>query len=708
MTRWTVVALLLVCAALAAVGFGAVMRSRRDRAELVARFADERLKQVQAAARRVEDDLADIGADLRFASQFAQSATSPAERTRELGALLAVVRPYRLLAVYDGAGSRTLLVRDPIATDMPTPAAFDAPMHAAATRAVAARSGEIVMSPAVPGDPTGWYRVFATPLARMAPDGSPGAIALLVHTQSYFDKLGLVATRPGSSLLLLSATGGTAPATAPALARAVAGLDAGRAGAPRLADLVVRMRAGDTGSVTLPAAEAQVIGLEPSGYIAAFAPIRLRTGRFWSVATFTSTSAVRSHERAALVRLAATSSAIVFCLLAFGAYVVVATRRSAAMRERLRQADRLSHLHEKAEKILDNVPAGVMALGEDGQITAVNRSLRERIPAPAVGATLAAAFPGAPAATVARLESLLEAARTHGRVQSLLGEPLALFGEEGRYSVHVVPLEPRFPEARFLLVIEDLTEVRSLESQLLRAEKLATVGVLAAGIAHEIGTPLGVVRGRAEYVLDKLGAAHGQAGGLQEIVDQIDHVSRTIVQLLDFARVKPAAVQPVSVGPLATAIADLLRLEASRRKVSITVDVPDDLAPVAADPDQLQQVLVNLVMNACDACSPKGRVGITARAEESGPAAGWGRVRIDVTDDGCGIPPEHSSQVFDPFFTTKKRGQGTGLGLSIAAQIVRNHGGQIELDSEPGRGTCISVLWPAAAAPSEEHHGVAS
>ncbi|MCU0620052.1 MAG: ATP-binding protein [Gemmatimonadales bacterium] len=708
MTRWTVVALLLVCAALAAVGVGAVMRSNRDRAELMARFAAERLGQVQATARRVEEDLGDIGADLRFASQFAQSATSAAERSRELGALLAVVRPYRLLAVYDGSGTRTLLVRDPLAEDTPEPAIFDPPMQAAAMRAATARPGELVMSPPIPGDATGWYRVFAVPLSRTAPEGPRGAIALLVHTQSFFDKLHLVATEPTSPLLLLSATGGPTPATAPELARAVADLDAGRGTAPDFADLVAKMRAGETGSMHIPGDEARALGLPPSGYRAAFAPIRLRTGRYWSVATLTSTSALRTHERAALLRLAATSGAIIVCLLAFGAYVVVATRRSAGLRERLLQADRLSHLHEKTEKILDNVPAGVMALAEDGQITAVNRFLRDRIPAAAVGSKLNAAFPEAPVATVARLESLLEGARSQGRVQSLLGGTMALFGEEGRYSIHAVPLEPRFPEARFLLVIEDLTEVRSLESQLLRAEKLATVGVLAAGIAHEIGTPLGVVRGRAEYVLDKLGAAHAQAGGLQEIVDQIDHVSRTIVQLLDFARVKPAAVQPVAVGPLATAIADLLRLEASRRKVSITVDVPDDLTPVAADPDQLQQVLVNLVMNACDACSPNGRVGITARAEESGPAAGWGRVRIDVTDDGCGIPPEHSSQVFDPFFTTKKRGQGTGLGLSIAAQIVRNHGGEIALDSEPGRGTCMSVLWPAAAASNEEHHDVAS
>jgi signal transduction histidine kinase len=250
-----------------------------------------------------------------------------------------------------------------------------------------------------------------------------------------------------------------------------------------------------------------------------------------------------------------------------------------------------------------------------------------------------------------------------------------------------------------LLVIEDVSEVRALTSQLLRAEKLATVGVLAAGIAHEIGTPLGVVRGRAEYLLGKLGEGHAQAPAIRVMVDQIDVVSRTIRQLLDFSRVKPGLVQPVDVAPVARAVAELLRFEAERRKVAVDVDVPEGLPPALADADQLQQVLVNLVMNACDACKPGGRVHLEARrAEQAGPGD-LAALRIAITDDGCGIAPEHREQVFDPFFTTKKRGQGTGLGLTIAAQIVRNHGGQIELESEPSRGTRVTLAWPAARRP---------
>jgi signal transduction histidine kinase len=394
---------------------------------------------------------------------------------------------------------------------------------------------------------------------------------------------------------------------------------------------------------------------------------------------------------------AASSAALGVGLVGLGALIVFAARRAVTLRERLRHADEIARLHEQTQKILDNIPTGVLALSDAGITVAANRALRERMPPAALGAPLADAFPEAPTATIHRLRALVEQTRVSSRVQSLFGARLALFGEEEPYNIHVVPLEPRFPHTRFLLVIEDLSEVRALESQLVRAEKLATVGTLAAGIAHEIGTPLGVVRGRAAYVLTKLGRDHPQALGVQVIIDQIDQVAGTLRQLLDFARVWPAVVRAVSVALVARAVVSLLAAEAQHRRVDLALDVPDDLPPVAADPAQLEQVLVNLVMNACDAEPGGGHVTIRARPEPPAEPATWQRVRLDVVDDGGGILPEHLDQVFDPFFTTKKPGTGTGLGLAIAAQIVRNHGGEIDLESTPGSGTCVTVWWPAVA-----------
>jgi two-component system sensor histidine kinase HydH len=237
-----------------------------------------------------------------------------------------------------------------------------------------------------------------------------------------------------------------------------------------------------------------------------------------------------------------------------------------------------------------------------------------------------------------------------------------------------------------------------------RAEKLATTGILAAGIAHEIGTPLGVVRGRAEYLLGKTAPGSAQASGLEVIIEQIDQVSRTLRQLLDFSRIQPAAARATPVGPAVQRILELLGLEAQRRSVAFSSAVAPDLPPVWADPDQLQQVLVNLAMNAFDACGSGGRVSLGASPGEG--AQGWG-VRLTVRDDGCGVPEELRERVFDPFFTTKKRGQGTGLGLAIVAQLVRNHGGQIELESAEGQGTCVTVLWPTAARAPQAEAGAA-
>ena len=232
--------------------------------------------------------------------------------------------------------------------------------------------------------------------------------------------------------------------------------------------------------------------------------------------------------------------------------------------------------------------------------------------------------------------------------------------------------------------------VRSLELQLTRAEKLATTGVLAAGIAHEVGTPLGIIRARAELLLDQLPQADGKRA-LEAIIQQIDRISSTIRQVLDFSRAQPVEVRSVAAAAAVRSSIDLLDHRFQQQRLKLDVDLPTDLPPVAADPNQLQQVFINLLLNACDACSPGGTISIAARQ-----TGGDARVRFEIADDGCGIPDEQLLAVFDPFFTTKKRGEGTGLGLPVAASIVRNHGGDIALTSAAGQGTTVTVSWPIA------------
>jgi signal transduction histidine kinase len=235
-----------------------------------------------------------------------------------------------------------------------------------------------------------------------------------------------------------------------------------------------------------------------------------------------------------------------------------------------------------------------------------------------------------------------------------------------------------------------LANTRDLENQLVRAEKLMTVGVLSTEIAHEIGSPLAVIRGRAEQVLREVPAGP-RAEDLRVIIKHIDSVASTIRQLLDFSRRPRNERRPIAIELVVERARDLLQWKLAGRKQELVVTIPPGLPTLSADPDQLQQVLVNLLLNACDASEPGRRVTLAATA------AGEEAVKLEIGDEGSGIAPEHMEAVFDPFFTTKQRGEGTGLGLPIAASIVRNHGGQLSLRSVPGKGTTATVLWPTRA-----------
>jgi len=228
-------------------------------------------------------------------------------------------------------------------------------------------------------------------------------------------------------------------------------------------------------------------------------------------------------------------------------------------------------------------------------------------------------------------------------------------------------------------------ELNQLEHQLVRAEKLATVGVLTAGLAHELGTPLAIIRGRAEIL-----AESNKWPDLETILEQSDHISNTLRQVLDFSRAQPVSVQAIDVMAACEKVGALLDFRLRQKRIGWQAEASGGPLAVAADPDQLQQVLVNLVLNAVDACGPGGRIQL--HAERCEVPAGF--IRLEVTDDGCGIPATMLDAVFDPFFTTKPKGEGTGLGLPVTASIVRNHGGQISIRSTEGKGTTVTLLLP--------------
>ena len=228
--------------------------------------------------------------------------------------------------------------------------------------------------------------------------------------------------------------------------------------------------------------------------------------------------------------------------------------------------------------------------------------------------------------------------------------------------------------------------------QLRHAERLATVGKLASGVAHELGTPLNVISARAKMIVN------GRSEGLEIqsdaaiIVHQTDRITAIIRQLLDFARQRPPRRRPEDLESVCAQAVRMLEPIARKRAVELRVEVMGEGSTAVVDSGQIQQVLTNLVVNGIHA-QPEGGV-VRVRIGATPPAALEGHARIEVEDEGEGMAPEIEERVFEPFFTTKDVGQGTGLGLSVAYGIVREHGGQITVASEPGRGTRFTIDLP--------------
>jgi len=247
-----------------------------------------------------------------------------------------------------------------------------------------------------------------------------------------------------------------------------------------------------------------------------------------------------------------------------------------------------------------------------------------------------------------------------------------------------------------------------LERQVQQAQKLATVGRLASEVAHEVGTPLNIASGRAEVIQKGLPPDHPLSRHVVTILRQIERISGIIRQLLEYARPRRPAVRPVPVGPMLARTVELLEPLAHQRQVNVETRVPDSLPPILADPDQAQQVLLNLMTNALDATPPGGQVRLTAG--QTDPEINGTRPRIErgrpegtlltlvVSDTGRGMPRDQLEQIFEPFFSTKERRGGTGLGLPIVEDIVRSHRGAIEVQSAEGAGTTVLLRWPTASA----------
>ncbi len=238
-----------------------------------------------------------------------------------------------------------------------------------------------------------------------------------------------------------------------------------------------------------------------------------------------------------------------------------------------------------------------------------------------------------------------------------------------------------------IAIVKDVTQIKELEKQIQHSDKLALIGQIAAGIAHEIGTPLNVISGNAEYVMMEMGENNPYKEELETIISQAERIANLIKQLLEFARPRKPNYTKVNVNNELHHVVELLKHQFEKSNIKLNLKFSEDIPSIYADCSQIHQVFLNIIVNAIQAINQNGVIEIETFAKD-------GYVNIKFRDNGVGILPEHIHKIFEPFFTTKEAGKGTGLGLAVSKRIIDEHNGKIEVESTPGKGTVFTVKFP--------------
>jgi PAS domain S-box-containing protein len=239
-----------------------------------------------------------------------------------------------------------------------------------------------------------------------------------------------------------------------------------------------------------------------------------------------------------------------------------------------------------------------------------------------------------------------------------------------------------------VVMMKDVGERKRLQAQLRKTERMAELGTVASGMAHEIGTPMNVILGRAEYLMERV-QDEPIKKGLQTIVSQVERITKVMNQLLSFARRRTPERRAVDLKEIVEASVEIFQERFARNRIQVELDLDMPCPQIHADPDQMHQVLINLIMNAVHAMPEGGKLRI-------GMAPATEHVVLTLSDTGHGIPPEVKAHIFEPFFTTKEFGKGTGLGLTVVKGILEEHGGSITVASDAEQGTAFTILLPVS------------
>ncbi len=369
--------------------------------------------------------------------------------------------------------------------------------------------------------------------------------------------------------------------------------------------------------------------------------------------------------------------------LATHAAVVIANARFFEMVRRAK---------EQWETAFDALSEGIAVVDDEGRVRRSNRALASLLGMPlqnVIGTPLAGALLGKSNA----LQELLAATRRGERPAPLVArsEPL-----RRAVRVNVARIPGAATEHSIVVMVEDVTEQQALETQLVQSEKLAAVGQLVSGVAHELNNPLTSIAGLSEFLLEQKELGKKDRGHLQVIQEQAERAGRIVRNLLTFARKGSAERVPVDLNDVIRRTLSLTGYDLKLKDITVERELSGALPEVFGDRHGLQQVVLNLITNAAQAVAENPR----ERPREI-TVSTWfdGQVHLRVADTGPGIPDEIAQSVFTPFFTTKEPGKGTGLGLSLTYSIVESHGGQITLEPRnPRGGAAFRVDLPPAPA----------
>jgi two-component system NtrC family sensor kinase len=398
-------------------------------------------------------------------------------------------------------------------------------------------------------------------------------------------------------------------------------------------------------------------------------------------------------------------------LVTLSNYVAIAIENSRLYSSLQRKADEYERLKEFSENIVESINVGILAAGLDGRVESWNTQI-ERLTGisreGAIGRRLTELFPEE---LCQKFDELRVDESVHNVYRMVLRQRVSVeageerpAGRNGHGGLELAASAPQLRESIVnlaiaplvsreakqigrLIIFDDVTDRNELERRLVQADKLSSIGLLAAGVAHEVNTPLAVISTYAQMLAKQVSGDDQKSKLLEKIAKQTFRASEIVNSLLNFSRTSPTEFAELDLNRVIRETASLVEHQFEKSGVVTALNLADDLPTMRGNAGKLQQVFLNLFINARDAMPGGGNLSVRSWAES-------GFAHIEVSDTGQGIPTENLARIYDPFFTTKGPKKGTGLGLSITYGIVQEHNGIIEVDSLLGRGTRFRLEFP--------------